>query len=158
MAAYITVASTSTKMVKTFWYRLHHPETYGYHQLIQKRKNTINKVHFQLPLRNRITSQLTTFKLSHKKLQNRFIEGLPEKVPCFVRVGQPQDLTAAFVIIVTLRDTRGKTNLNQNQPTSGKCQLCRQQGLAAFRCKTQCDGRQGNTQSPGHNRQGVYLK
>jgi hypothetical protein len=46
-------------------------------------------------LRNRITQQLTTFKLFHNKLQNSFIEGLPEKDTFFVPVGQPQDLTVA---------------------------------------------------------------
>ena len=40
----------------------------------------------------------------------------------------------------------------QFQPTPGKCQLCRQQGHPAYRCKTKFDGRQGNAQSPDDNR------
>ena len=40
----------------------------------------------------------------------------------------------------------------QSQPTPGKCQLCRQQGHPAFRCRTQTGQRQGNARNPGENR------
>ena len=39
----------------------------------------------------------------------------------------------------------------KSQPTPGKCQLCRQQGHPAFRCKTQYR-QQGNFQNRGDNR------
>lgn len=65
---------------------------------IIKRKNNVNKIDFQLKhmQHNIITAQQTTCTLSHKKLQNRFIDALLEKVAFLVCPGQPPDLTAAF--------------------------------------------------------------